>query len=72
MWVELFGESSINFAVRFWHDPDNATMWQVRSAVARSVKRHLDEAGIAIPFPQRTVGFADPEVTRGLSGLPGR
>ena len=72
VWVELFGESSINFAVRFWHDPDNATLWRVRSAVARSVKRHLDEAGITIPFPQRTVGFVDPEVTRGLSGLPGR
>lgn len=65
--VEQFGESSIDFALRFWHAPDNATLWQVRSAVARSVKRRLDEAGITIPFPQRTVGFLDPEVTQGLS-----
>ena len=66
--VERFGESSIDFALRFWHAPDNANLWRVRSAVARSVKRRLDEAGITIPFPQRTMGFLDPEVTRGLSG----
>jgi small conductance mechanosensitive channel len=66
--VERFGESSIDFSVRFWHAPTNATLWQVRSEVARSVKRRLDEAGITIPFPQRTLGFLDPEVTRGLTG----
>jgi small conductance mechanosensitive channel len=65
--VEQFGESSIDFALRYWHAPDNASLWRVRSDVARSVKRRLDEAGITIPFPQRTVGFLDPEVTRGLS-----
>jgi small-conductance mechanosensitive channel len=31
----------------------------VRSAVAVAVKRALDEAGIAIPFPQRVLRFAD-------------
>lgn len=66
--VEQFGESSIDFALRYWHAPDNASLWRVRSEVARSVKRRLDEAGITIPFPQRTVGFLDPDVTRGLSG----
>lgn len=65
--VEQFGESSIDFALRYWHAPENAVLWRVRSDVARSVKRRLDEAGITIPFPQRTVGFLDPEVTRGLS-----
>lgn len=74
VFVECFGESSVNFALHFWHHPGDAAEWQVRSAVARSVKRHLDSAGIAIPFPQRTLGFLDPEVSRGLSelGRPGR
>jgi small conductance mechanosensitive channel len=58
-WVESLGESSIDFAVRFWHAPDIATMWRVRSEVAMAVKRALDDAGIAIPFPQLDVRFPD-------------
>ncbi|MDP9005286.1 MAG: mechanosensitive ion channel family protein [Actinomycetota bacterium] len=55
-WVEAFGESSIDFAVRFWHAPDIATLWRVRSGVAMALKSGLDGAGIEIPFPQRTIG----------------
>ncbi len=53
--VESFGESGINFAVRYWHAPDIVTVWRVRSLVAMAVKRALDDAGIEIPFPQRVV-----------------
>ena len=56
-WVEQFGESSIDFALRFWHAPDIASLWRVRSGVAMAVKTALDGAGIEIPFPQRTLGF---------------
>ncbi|HEV2810517.1 MAG TPA: mechanosensitive ion channel family protein [Acidimicrobiales bacterium] len=56
-WVEEFAESSINFALRWWHSPDIATMWRVRSGVAMAVKVAFDESGIQIPFPQRTLGF---------------
>ncbi len=59
VWVEAFGESSVDLVVRFWHAPDIATMWRVRSAVAVAVKRALDKAGIGIPFPQRVLHFAD-------------
>lgn len=59
VWVQSFGESSVNFVVRFWHAPDIATTWRVRSAVAVAVKRALDQAGIDIPFPQRVLRFAD-------------
>ncbi len=55
--VEAFNDSSIDFAVRFWHAPDMATMWATRSAVAMAVKRGLDNADITIPFPQRDVNF---------------
>jgi small-conductance mechanosensitive channel len=56
-WVEQFGESSIDFALRWWHLPDIATTWRVRSGVAMAVNAAFDEAGIEIPFPQRTLGF---------------
>ena len=55
--VEAFGESSIDVAVRFWHAPDNTSLWRVRNDVALAVKAALDEAGIEIPFPQRTLWF---------------
>lgn len=50
--VNEFGDSSVNFAVRFWHDPDIASEWEVRDRLARTVKMRLDEEGIEIPFPQ--------------------
>jgi small conductance mechanosensitive channel len=55
VWVKAFGESSIALAVRFWHAPDTATLWRVRSAVAVATKQALDDAAISLPFPQRTV-----------------
>lgn len=58
-WVTAFGESSIDFDVRFWHDPDIATLFRVRSGVAMAVKAAFDDAGIEIPFPQRVVTMTD-------------
>lgn len=54
-YVEAFGGSSIDFAVRFWHDPRIAELWRVRHRVAVSIKGHFDDAGIEIPFPIRTL-----------------
>lgn len=53
--VHEFGESSINFAVMFWHDPSAADEWLVRDQVARRLKREMDDAGVVIPFPQLVV-----------------
>ncbi len=54
-WVTTFGESSIDFDVRYWHDPDIATVFRVRSEVAMAIKAAFDGAGVEIPFPQRVV-----------------
>ncbi len=54
-----FGDSSIDFVVRFWHSPEIASFWRVRDTVAAAVDRSLADAGIEIPFPQRTVWFGD-------------
>lgn len=54
-YVELFGESTIDVALRIWHLPDIATLWRVRDAAARSVKQALDAEGMEIAFPQLTL-----------------
>lgn len=53
--VEEFGDSSIDFALRFWHEPQTSVEWVVRDEVARTVNRSLKAAGIEIPFPQRVL-----------------
>jgi small-conductance mechanosensitive channel len=47
-----FGESALNFELRFWSAQQE--MWfQLKSDVTVAVARALCEAGIKIPFPQR-------------------
>lgn len=62
-WVELFNDSSIDLAVRYWHAADIASRWRVRSAVAMAIKAALDDAGMTIPFPQRTLWFGPDSTT---------
>ncbi|MDQ3699535.1 MAG: mechanosensitive ion channel family protein [Chloroflexota bacterium] len=61
--VESFGESSVDFAVRYWHAADTPTLWQVRSRVAMTAKSALEKAGITIPFPQRVVHLHQPRAS---------
>ena len=77
VWVESFGDSSVNLAVRFWHAPEVSTKWRVRSEVAVAVKRALDDAGIDIPFPIVTLGGAvrarpEPDEVRATRGSRSR
>ncbi len=67
--VHEFGDSSINFSVRFWHGATIYDMWQARDVAAQAIKRAFDEAGITIPFPQSTLWFGpgNTELTVGRS-----
>lgn len=56
--LEGFGDSSIDFAVQFWHEPTIADFWHVRSNVAFTIEAALADADITIPFPQRTMWWA--------------
>lgn len=56
-YVLEFGDSAVNFSVRFWHRAEIREMWKARDAVAQAIKTALDEAGYTIPFPQRTLWF---------------
>lgn len=55
-----FASSSINFEVAWWSDPTPLGVRKSRDEVVAAVKRALDEAGIEIPFPYRTLTFKHP------------
>jgi len=73
-----FGESSLDFQLRFWTHRFDSYM-ALASEIRLGVYRRLGEAGIEIPFPQRDLHLAsvDPEAARALlgaarTGPPGR
>lgn len=56
-----FGESSVDFELRFWiNDPVNGTT-NVRSAVMLNIWDLFHANGIEIPYPQRDLTFRNPE-----------
>lgn len=54
-----FADSSINFTVRWWAESKPLDMHQSRDKVVAAIKRALDDKGIEIPFPYRTLTFAE-------------
>lgn len=54
-----FGDSSINFMVRFWITSQKPKpKYEAQHKAIKLIKKHFDEAGINIPFPIRTLDFA--------------
>jgi small-conductance mechanosensitive channel len=62
IFAKEFGDSSINFEVTWWTGSTPLDIRSSRDKVVAAVKRALDDAGIEIPFPYRTMTF--PEVLR--------
>lgn len=53
-----FGDSSINFMVRFWADCVNVKQEHAaRHKAIKIIKKHFDDRDINIPFPIRTLDF---------------
>lgn len=54
-----FGDSSIDFSIRFWLDPlpSHLQFLESRSEAIIRLKKAFDNAGISIPFPIRTLDF---------------
>lgn len=51
-----FGDSSIDFLMRFWVDgQESVTALQVKSEAIMAIKKQFDKNGINIPFPIRTI-----------------
>ena len=66
-----FGESSLDFSLRFWGDFERSAL--IQSGVAVAVHDALASAGISIPFPQRDLHLrsTDPALLQGLT-RPGK
>jgi len=55
-----FADSSINFEVTWWTGATPVEVRKSKDEVVSGVKRGLDDAGIEIPFPNRTLTFKEP------------
>ena len=60
IFAQEFGDSSINFEVTWWTGSRPIDIRTSRDKVVAAVKRALDDAGIEIPFPYRTMTFKEP------------
>ena len=55
-----FGASSVDFDIRWWTGSEPGVIRRSRDEVIEKVKKALDDAGIEIPFPYRTLTFSEP------------
>lgn len=53
VWLVSLGDNSVNLSLRMWTKTDD--YWGVYWGIQELAKERFDEAGITIPFPQRTV-----------------
>lgn len=60
IFAQEFADSSINFEVTWWTGSRPIDIRSSRDKVVAAVKRALDDAGIEIPFPYRTMTFSEP------------
>ncbi|ACK69861.1 MscS Mechanosensitive ion channel [Gloeothece citriformis PCC 7424] len=54
-----FGDSSIDFIVRYWTVPQQKMVRRIQTQVILAIKQAFDRADINIPYPIRTLYFYD-------------
>ena len=54
-WMTEFGDSSLNFLLRFWIDDPQQGLTNIRGKVLLALWDSFKENGIEIPFPQREI-----------------
>ena len=71
IFAQAFGASSIDFEVTWWCGATPLEQRKSRDEVVEAVKRGLDEAGIEIPYPYRTLTFTknEPLIAEALRGI---
>ena len=60
IFAQEFGSSSIDFEVTWWTGSKPLDIRKSRDEVIAAIKRALDDAGVEIPFPYRTLTFKEP------------
>jgi small conductance mechanosensitive channel len=58
LFYEDFGESTINFTLRFWTAPDQKTYLTARSQAIKAINQTFKEHGITMPSPIRILEFS--------------
>ncbi len=59
--VVNFGDSSIDFIVRYWSNSPQKQLRNVQTKAMIAIKKALDDAEISIPYPIRTLYYYDQE-----------
>jgi len=59
-WMTEFGDSSLNFKLRFWIDDPQQGLTNIRGKVLLALWDCFKEHGINIPFPHRELIFRNP------------
>lgn len=67
IFAQAFASSSIDFEVTWWCGSRPVEIRRSRDQVVEAVKKALDDAGIEIPFPYRTLTFKEPLESRVVS-----
>ncbi|NNE60456.1 MAG: mechanosensitive ion channel family protein [Woeseia sp.] len=60
VYAHEFGASSVDFDIRWWTGSEPGAIRRSRDEVISKIKKGLDDAGIEIPFPYRTLTFNEP------------
>ncbi len=59
--VVNFGDSSIDFVVRYWSNSQQKQLRNVQTRAMIAIKKALDDASISVPYPIRTLYYYDQE-----------
>ncbi|MFN3510891.1 MAG: mechanosensitive ion channel family protein, partial [Tsuneonella troitsensis] len=59
VWLEGFGQSSVDFKIHCWINDPEEGVGNVRSDVLKRLWKLFKENGIEIPFPQRDINLRD-------------
>lgn len=59
IFAQAFSASSVDFEIAWWTGPTPREQRASRDEVVEAVRRGLDQAGIRIPFPHRTLVFRE-------------
>ncbi|GJM19509.1 MAG: mechanosensitive ion channel protein MscS [Phycisphaeraceae bacterium] len=62
VYLDSLGDNSVNWQLRVWAKADD--LWPMRERLIRDAKKALDEANIAIPYPQQDVHVNAPITVR--------
>lgn len=61
VWLDQYGDSSVDFVIHCWITDPEAGIGNVRSEVLKNLWDLFKSSGIEIPFPQRDINFRNNE-----------